>query len=110
MSAITLKTGATFVFEGGQLQIFASGHGAYDGRGLFAFQDDDLDFGGAHGETRLILIPATELIALRDFLNKHLATKPRFEKTLCSQCGGEFGPGDSGFSHCDQHDAKARST
>lgn len=27
----------------------------------------------------------------------------RFQKTYCSQCGGEFGPGDSGFSHCDQH-------
>lgn len=27
----------------------------------------------------------------------------RFERTYCSQCGGEFGPGDSGFSHCDQH-------
>lgn len=29
--------------------------------------------------------------------------KPRFEKTFCSQCGGEFGPGDHGYSHCDQH-------
>jgi hypothetical protein len=28
---------------------------------------------------------------------------PRFDKTYCSQCGGEFGSGDSGFSHCDQH-------
>ena len=28
---------------------------------------------------------------------------PRFDKTYCSQCGGEFGPRDSGFSHCDQH-------
>jgi hypothetical protein len=27
----------------------------------------------------------------------------RFNKTFCSSCGGEFGPGDSGFSHCDQH-------
>jgi hypothetical protein len=31
---------------------------------------------------------------------------PRFEKTFCSQCGEEFGPGDSGFSHCDQHAGK----
>lgn len=29
---------------------------------------------------------------------------PKFDKTHCSQCGGEFGPGDSGFSHCDQHE------
>ena len=29
--------------------------------------------------------------------------KPKFEKTYCSQCGGEFGPADSGYSHCHQH-------
>jgi hypothetical protein len=28
---------------------------------------------------------------------------PRFPQTSCSQCGGEFGPGDSGFSHCSDH-------
>jgi DnaJ-class molecular chaperone len=28
---------------------------------------------------------------------------PRFEQTFCSQCGGSFGPGDSGFSHCADH-------
>ena len=27
----------------------------------------------------------------------------KFEKTHCSQCGGEFGPGDSGYSHCSDH-------
>lgn len=27
----------------------------------------------------------------------------KFDKTYCSQCGAEFGPNDSGFSHCDQH-------
>lgn len=27
----------------------------------------------------------------------------RFEHTYCSQCGGEFGPGDEGFSHCSDH-------
>lgn len=27
----------------------------------------------------------------------------KFPKTYCSQCGSEFGPGDSGYSHCDQH-------
>ena len=30
----------------------------------------------------------------------------RFEKTYCSQCGGEFGPGDSGYSHCRDHGPK----
>jgi len=29
----------------------------------------------------------------------------KFEKTYCSQCGGEFGPGDSGFSHCADHES-----
>lgn len=29
---------------------------------------------------------------------------PKFKETFCSQCGGAFGPGDGGFSHCDQHD------
>jgi hypothetical protein len=24
-------------------------------------------------------------------------------ETSCSQCGGSFGPGKDGFSHCDQH-------
>lgn len=28
---------------------------------------------------------------------------PRFLSTYCSQCGGEFGPGDSGYSNCYQH-------
>lgn len=27
----------------------------------------------------------------------------KFEKTFCSHCGGKFGPGESGYSHCDQH-------
>jgi hypothetical protein len=30
-------------------------------------------------------------------------TTPRFAETFCSQCGGEFGPGDSGYSHCSDH-------
>lgn len=28
---------------------------------------------------------------------------PRFDKTYCSQCGGEFGPGNHGYSHCEDH-------
>lgn len=34
--------------------------------------------------------------------------KPRFEKTYCSQCGGKFGPGDAGFSHCSDHAAQRK--
>lgn len=28
---------------------------------------------------------------------------PRFRAVFCSQCGGEFGPGDHGYSHCRDH-------
>ena len=28
---------------------------------------------------------------------------PRFNNTYCSQCGDEFGPGEHGYSHCDDH-------
>lgn len=28
---------------------------------------------------------------------------PRYDKTYCSQCGQEFGPGDCGYSHCENH-------
>lgn len=28
---------------------------------------------------------------------------PRFENVSCSQCGQEFGPGNAGFSHCEDH-------
>lgn len=33
---------------------------------------------------------------------------PRFENVSCSHCGLDFGPGDAGFSHCDQHAQLAR--
>lgn len=28
---------------------------------------------------------------------------PRFSNVYCSQCGSDFGPGDSGFSDCESH-------
>ncbi len=31
------------------------------------------------------------------------AKKTRFAKVYCSQCGQCFGPGESGFSHCNDH-------
>lgn len=34
---------------------------------------------------------------------KHKAATPRFNETFCSQCGGAFGPGNHGYSHCDSH-------
>lgn len=32
-----------------------------------------------------------------------LSDESVFQSVWCSQCGGAFGPGDSGFSHCSQH-------
>jgi hypothetical protein len=36
-----------------------------------------------------------------------LAAK-RFARTFCSQCGGEFGSGNEGFSHCSDHSGPVR--
>lgn len=30
----------------------------------------------------------------------------KFDKTFCSQCGRSFGPGNSGYSHCNSHKGK----
>lgn len=30
----------------------------------------------------------------------------QFSATYCSQCGGEFGPGEQGYSHCTDHAAR----
>lgn len=38
-----------------------------------------------------------------DFACDPIERAPRFAKVYCSQCGGEFGPRDSGFSHCEDH-------
>ena len=31
---------------------------------------------------------------------------PRFYDVSCSQCGRAFGPGNHGYSHCDDHKGK----
>ena len=35
-------------------------------------------------------------------------TTPKFQKTYCSHCGGEFGPGNHGYSHCENHAGVAK--
>lgn len=35
--------------------------------------------------------------------SSHRYSRPRFDKTYCSQCGGCFGPGNEGYSHCSDH-------
>lgn len=29
--------------------------------------------------------------------------QPKFTNVFCSQCGKDFGPGDHGYSHCENH-------
>jgi hypothetical protein len=33
----------------------------------------------------------------------------KYDNVSCSQCGRSFGPGDHGFSHCDQHPGHVQS-
>lgn len=105
---------ATLSFCEGLIKINLAGFGEKDGDGRISFQEEDLDWG--HGEDshwRFMRLPKSELEAIRDFLNRHLPatppiTKPRFAQTFCSQCGGSFGPGDSGYSHCEHHTPDGR--
>ena len=32
-----------------------------------------------------------------------MSGSPKFSQTSCSHCGAVFGPGDHGFSHCEDH-------
>lgn len=46
----------------------------------------------------VITAEATELYGAEE-----VEGKPRFDEVFCSSCGESFGPGDSGFSHCESH-------
>lgn len=54
-----------------------------------------IDAGSTKGQIRL------NLTAALDDGKRHHAYK--YGETFCSQCGGEFGPGNEGFSHCENH-------
>lgn len=45
----------------------------------------------------------TKAVAAAQKTLDELSAKPRFDKVSCSQCGREFGPGNHGFSHCENH-------
>jgi len=49
------------------------------------------------------LQPQMRELAKEHFLWSLASERPRFAEVSCSQCGGTFGPGDSGFSHCEDH-------
>jgi hypothetical protein len=48
-------------------------------------------------------LPASCHYALAQYRAQQAATPPRFSRTFCSSCGREFGPGNHGFSHCENH-------
>lgn len=39
---------------------------------------------------------------------EHKLQEREFSRVYCSQCGGEFGPGNSGYSHCADHQGARR--
>lgn len=61
------------------------------------------------------LLTAAQRVA-RENMERHLSPEfvgsettpaaPMYANVQCSQCGGEFGPGSSGFSHCQSHHGK----
>ena len=52
--------------------------------------------------TITIAVDPTEYNDTQD-IGPRTPTKHRFAETFCSACGGSFGPGDSGYSHCSNH-------
>lgn len=73
-----MKYGASFQFEGGSLAVRRSGYGEKNGGATLAFKDSDLeyDFDRSDTATRWIEIGPSEVIAIRDFLNKEFPPDP----------------------------------
>lgn len=68
-----MKTTRQFGFEGGVMAVRESGHGERDGSGYFQLDESDINWephDEADGQYTIIEIPASELIELRDFLNR----------------------------------------
>ncbi len=77
MSPYPAKSGAALSFEGGNLVLNLRGY-PDPGSGQFAFTDDDLEPVREYDEDGvwdgfLVKLPSSELLALRDFLNKYLS-------------------------------------
>jgi hypothetical protein len=88
-----MKRCPTLVFEGGTLIIELEGF-AEPGRGRFAFSEDDLepvrdyDEDGRPTDAMLANLDASELLAIRDFLNEWLPPVPA-ENSAADNCDGE---------------------
>jgi len=63
-----LKRGEILSFDDGQLRIKTAGHGPQNGWGEFTFHERQIEI-DADGFAS-IEVPPSELIALRDFLNR----------------------------------------
>lgn len=69
------KFSEAFCFHDGSLMVKISGHGDSDGSGFIAFDDNALEYEPHEdnsGTTRFQNIPKSEMVALRDFLNRVL--------------------------------------
>jgi hypothetical protein len=65
-----VKQSAALSFDGGLITIYRKGFGAADGSGFLAFKDAELDWD--EEGYRSSKVPNSELLALRDFLNREL--------------------------------------
>jgi hypothetical protein len=73
-----MKKCHTFAFVGGAITVNGEGH-PETGSGQLAFDDDDLQFEpyeDRDGVSRFIDLPRSELIGIRDFLNRLLPVEP----------------------------------
>jgi carbon storage regulator CsrA len=72
------------------------------GEGIF-LNDTHIRIEAINGNRVRLYITASEDVNIRRDELPARDIKPRFDKTHCSQCGRDLGPGDCGKSHCDQH-------
>lgn len=76
-----------------------------------AFTQSELDRGASvpvFAETPLqdallTILQSPTLAATIEHAARRREPPHNFPKTFCSNCGREFGPGNFGYSHCDQH-------
>ena len=75
-----MKERSKLIFEGGALAVRRAGYDEKDiGGGWLIFRDGDLEYeygSETEGAFRLINLPRSELVAIRDFLIRELAPLP----------------------------------
>lgn len=104
-----IKRGEVFVFVDGQLRIKTEGHGDENGWGEFIFDEEQVEIvphEECSGCSHVIEIPRSELIALRDFLNRAFP-RPERELPCCIITGRIAGDSDA-CGDCDPCSAASR--